>query len=223
MSDTCDGTGCAGSCPVCHIGEVSDHKCSRCGTTFCPVCHGTKKDRPSKNVLPCRCKEQKVEPMSDKEIGIRSGENASNLSKIIDKLDIEEVQLLFGLMARDACDVGLCARLYKEVIDSKKSSRAGVEYYNRVVKACAELLGVMIEDVYDRTRRSKAVANMRLALLYMQSVFPTDDKDFEELLLRDMRVSWQLFDKVAAQTPCSDESRRVLDILEASCRLGDRR
>lgn len=32
--------GCEGSCPICRIGEVSDHKCNRCDTRFCEKCHG---------------------------------------------------------------------------------------------------------------------------------------------------------------------------------------
>ena len=31
---------CEGSCPICHIGEISDHKCNRCNTKFCEKCHG---------------------------------------------------------------------------------------------------------------------------------------------------------------------------------------
>lgn len=52
--------GCEGSCPVCRIGEVDDHKCDHCGAKFCPKCHGIlnpegKGTTPPLDVLPCRC------------------------------------------------------------------------------------------------------------------------------------------------------------------------
>jgi len=47
--------GCEGSCPVCRIGEVDDHKCGRCGVEFCPKCHGITNGIESENVLPCKC------------------------------------------------------------------------------------------------------------------------------------------------------------------------
>lgn len=60
--------GCEGSCPVCRIGEVDDHKCNRCGTEFCSKCHGITKEinlaysHPGmkRNVSPCKCKENKA-------------------------------------------------------------------------------------------------------------------------------------------------------------------
>ena len=48
--------GCDGSCPVCRIGEVDDHKCDSCGVEFCPKCHGITNDIKSENVLQCKCK-----------------------------------------------------------------------------------------------------------------------------------------------------------------------
>lgn len=48
--------GCEGSCPVCRIGEVDDHKCNRCGAKFCPKCHGIINNVRSENVLACKCK-----------------------------------------------------------------------------------------------------------------------------------------------------------------------
>jgi hypothetical protein len=52
--------GCEGSCPVCSIGEVDDHRCDSCGSKFCPECHGVISPEgrgtvPSLNVSPCRC------------------------------------------------------------------------------------------------------------------------------------------------------------------------
>lgn len=46
---------CEGICPVCRIGEVENHKCSRCLTEFCPVCHGTMPKYKAENVLSCIC------------------------------------------------------------------------------------------------------------------------------------------------------------------------
>lgn len=49
--------GCEGSCPICRIGEVDNHKCDFCKTEFCPECHGVVvKKIKSENVLPCECK-----------------------------------------------------------------------------------------------------------------------------------------------------------------------
>jgi len=53
--------GCEGSCPVCRVGEVDDHKCADCGAEFCPKCHGTKGKITSDSVMPCKCKRRKVE------------------------------------------------------------------------------------------------------------------------------------------------------------------
>ena len=47
--------GCEGSCPVCRIGEIENHKCNRCLFEFCPVCHGTMPKYKAENVLPCLC------------------------------------------------------------------------------------------------------------------------------------------------------------------------
>jgi len=33
--------GCEGSCPVCRLGEVENHRCDRCGSRFCSQCHAT--------------------------------------------------------------------------------------------------------------------------------------------------------------------------------------
>jgi hypothetical protein len=50
--------GCEGSCPVCRLGEVGNHKCDNCKTEFCPQCHGIKYTRViGAQVLPCRCGE----------------------------------------------------------------------------------------------------------------------------------------------------------------------
>lgn len=46
---------CEGVCPVCRIGEVSDHKCNRCKAKFCPKCHGIINGIKSENVNPCKC------------------------------------------------------------------------------------------------------------------------------------------------------------------------
>ena len=35
--------GCEGSCLICYLGEVGDHKCDRCGVEFRPRCHGVTK------------------------------------------------------------------------------------------------------------------------------------------------------------------------------------
>lgn len=32
--------GCEGSCPICRLGEVDNHKCGHCNVEFCPTCHG---------------------------------------------------------------------------------------------------------------------------------------------------------------------------------------
>lgn len=55
MSSECS---CDGSCPVCRIGEVENHKCNRCRFEFCPVCHGTMSEYKAENVLPCRCPQE---------------------------------------------------------------------------------------------------------------------------------------------------------------------
>ena len=50
--------GCEGSCPICRFGEVENHKCNKCKTEFCPVCHGTLEELPKrlpKNVVKCEC------------------------------------------------------------------------------------------------------------------------------------------------------------------------
>ena len=47
--------GCEGSCPVCRLGEVDNHRCNRCKTIFCPKCHGIKHGCRSENVNPCKC------------------------------------------------------------------------------------------------------------------------------------------------------------------------
>ena len=50
--------GCEGSCPICRFGEVDNHKCDKCGTEFCPVCHGTLKKLLKylpQNVIECKC------------------------------------------------------------------------------------------------------------------------------------------------------------------------
>jgi len=49
--------GCEGSCPICRIGEVDDHKCDSCGAKFCPKCHGSTNRKFSPNVKPCSCKD----------------------------------------------------------------------------------------------------------------------------------------------------------------------
>jgi len=52
--------GCEGSCPICRLGEVDNHKCNNCETEFCPVCHGTLKELPRwlpRNVIECECEE----------------------------------------------------------------------------------------------------------------------------------------------------------------------
>lgn len=54
MSDKCS---CEGSCPVCRIGTVENHKCNRCRFEFCPACHGTMPKYKAKNVLPCLCRQ----------------------------------------------------------------------------------------------------------------------------------------------------------------------
>jgi hypothetical protein len=51
--------GCEGSCPVCTIGEVDNHKCNKCGADFCPKCHGTV--RPS--IMPCQCSDNTMESL----------------------------------------------------------------------------------------------------------------------------------------------------------------
>jgi hypothetical protein len=48
--------GCEGSCPVCRIGEVENHKCDSCKAEFCPKCHGVANGIKSENVSPCKCK-----------------------------------------------------------------------------------------------------------------------------------------------------------------------
>jgi hypothetical protein len=54
--------GCEGSCPICLLGEVDDHKCNKCGAVFCPKCHGllpigrVASVHTALNVLPCSCK-----------------------------------------------------------------------------------------------------------------------------------------------------------------------
>lgn len=48
--------GCEGSCPICDIGEVDNHKCNRCEVQFCIKCHGILNGVKSENVLPCKCK-----------------------------------------------------------------------------------------------------------------------------------------------------------------------
>jgi len=48
--------GCEGSCPVCRLGEVDDHKCNYCEVEFCLECHGIINEVKSENVLPCKCK-----------------------------------------------------------------------------------------------------------------------------------------------------------------------
>ena len=54
--------GCEGSCPVCRTGEVSDHRCDRCRTVFCPVCHGvlawSRGICISPNTAYCQCKKK---------------------------------------------------------------------------------------------------------------------------------------------------------------------
>lgn len=47
--------GCEGSCPVCRIGEVANHKCGACKVEFCSNCHGIINDVKSENVLACKC------------------------------------------------------------------------------------------------------------------------------------------------------------------------
>ncbi len=50
---------CEGSCPCCRIGEVIDHFCPNCQTTFCPHCHGITNAswaRAYDNVSKCHCK-----------------------------------------------------------------------------------------------------------------------------------------------------------------------
>ena len=47
--------GCEGSCPVCRIGEVDNHKCDRCGARFCEKCHVIKSVHISKNIEKCKC------------------------------------------------------------------------------------------------------------------------------------------------------------------------
>ena len=47
--------GCEGSCPVCRIGEVDNHKCDTCGAKFCPRCHGIKNSK-SDNINSCKCR-----------------------------------------------------------------------------------------------------------------------------------------------------------------------
>ncbi len=49
---------CEGSCPVCRIGEVDNHRCSRCEVEFCPDCYGIANKIKSENVLPCTCKKK---------------------------------------------------------------------------------------------------------------------------------------------------------------------
>ncbi len=46
---------CEGSCPVCRIGEVEDHKCNMCKRTFCQDCHGIESGQPSENLEQCSC------------------------------------------------------------------------------------------------------------------------------------------------------------------------
>ena len=49
---------CKGSCPICRFGEIENHKCNKCKTEFCPVCHGTLKELLEwlpKNVTECEC------------------------------------------------------------------------------------------------------------------------------------------------------------------------
>lgn len=51
--------GCEGSCPICRLGEVNNHKCDRCKTEFCNHCHGIAKDSPTKindYIKNCECK-----------------------------------------------------------------------------------------------------------------------------------------------------------------------
>ncbi len=52
--------GCEGSCPVCWLGEVDNHKCDRCGAEICPKCHGLK-NMWSPNLERCLCKGKEVE------------------------------------------------------------------------------------------------------------------------------------------------------------------
>ena len=58
--------GCDGSCPVCRIGEVDEHKCDNCKTEFCQKCHGILKTSPliqymrTANVKPCKCAGKKL-------------------------------------------------------------------------------------------------------------------------------------------------------------------
>lgn len=57
MSKKCS---CEGSCPVCRLGEVSDHKCNHCKTEFCPKCHGIMNGKVKlESIRTCRCKRKK--------------------------------------------------------------------------------------------------------------------------------------------------------------------
>jgi len=56
---------CEGSCPCCRLGEVIDHHCPNCLTTFCPDCHGIASAswaRAYDNVSKCHCKPE-VNPL----------------------------------------------------------------------------------------------------------------------------------------------------------------
>jgi hypothetical protein len=53
--------GCEGSCPICRIREVDNHKCNKCFVIFCPFCHGIRVwgTLKNNNVADCKCREVK--------------------------------------------------------------------------------------------------------------------------------------------------------------------
>lgn len=58
--------GCEGSCPICRLGEVDDHRCDRCKTLFCPHCHGVinlGSEAPTVGWQRCQCP-----PVSDRNL-----------------------------------------------------------------------------------------------------------------------------------------------------------
>ena len=52
--------GCEGSCPICRVGEIENHKCDKCSALICCHCHGVI-NKISENLSICDCRSyQKV-------------------------------------------------------------------------------------------------------------------------------------------------------------------
>jgi len=108
--------GCEGSCPICQLGEVDDHRCDCCKTIFCPHCHGVVNlgsEAPTAGWQRCQCP-----PVSDRSLKSLNAQLEPLYAEIDQRISLGTIEFavqIVGKLLEDA-----------EAIRDAKVTRSGL-------------------------------------------------------------------------------------------------